>query len=118
MITLSTQKNIKPLNQLKSGFKRIVNWNKNLAKIRDQAQNRYLGFLVDPIFQGVNRLFVLSFEDEGWESRKQYYLPTVKIKGYNVMINDDIRKIVTGQGDDYITGCLLDYPYFKNYTTN
>ena len=118
MITLSTQKNIKPLNQLKSGFKRIVNWNKNLPKIRDQAQNRYLGFLVDPIFQGVNRLFVLSFEDEGWESRKQYYLPTVKIKGYNVMIDDDIRKIVTGQGDDYITGCLLDYPYFKNYTTN
>ena len=42
----------------------------------------------------------------------------MKIKGHNVMIDDDIRKIVTGQGDDYITGCLLDYPYFKNYTTN
>ena len=29
--------------------------------------------------------------------------------------NDNIRKIATGQGDDYTTGCLLDYAYFKNY---
>ena len=28
---------------------------------------------------------------------------------------ENIRKIVTGQGDDYTTGCLLDYTYFKNY---
>ena len=28
---------------------------------------------------------------------------------------DNIRKIATGQGDDYTTGCLLDYPYFKRY---
>ena len=28
---------------------------------------------------------------------------------------DNIRKIAIGQGDDYTTGCLLDYPYFKNY---
>ena len=27
---------------------------------------------------------------------------------------ENIRKIATGQGDDYTTGCLLDYPYFKN----
>ena len=30
-------------------------------------------------------------------------------------IYDNIRKIVIGQGDDYITGCLIDYPYFKSY---
>ena len=29
---------------------------------------------------------------------------------------DNIRKIATGQGDDYKTGCFLDYPYFKNYS--
>ena len=29
--------------------------------------------------------------------------------------HDNIRKIATGQGDDYTTGCLLDYPYFKRY---
>ena len=28
---------------------------------------------------------------------------------------DNIRKIATGQGEDYTTGCLLDYPYFKKY---
>ena len=28
---------------------------------------------------------------------------------------ENIRKITTGQGDDYTTGCLLDYPYFKNH---
>ena len=59
------------------------------------------------------------------------FLPQVEIKDYNVMIDgwnffdqsvknnlrtyDNIWKIATGQGDDYTTGCLLDYPYFKNY---
>ena len=50
--------------------------------------NQYLDCLIDPIFQGVNRLFVLSFEDE--EERKCYkqcYLLTVEIKSYNVMID-------------------------------
>ena len=28
---------------------------------------------------------------------------------------DNVRKIATGQGDDYTTGCLLNYPYFKDY---
>ena len=51
-------------------------------------QNRYLDFLIDPSFRGVNRLFVLSFKDEdGRESYKKHYLPTVEIKDYNVMID-------------------------------
>ena len=33
----------------------------------------------------------------------------------NLITYDSIRKITTGQGDDYTTGCLLDYGYFKNY---
>ena len=54
----------------------------------EQEQNRYLDFLTDPIFLGVNRLFVLSFEDKNvQESYKRYFLPTVEIKDYNVMIN-------------------------------
>ena len=36
------------------------------------------------------------------------------IKNY-LKTNDNIRKIATGQGDDYITGCLLDYTYFEKY---
>ena len=64
----------------------------------------------------------MSFEDyDGRESHKQYYLPTVEIKHYNVMIDgrnifdqpikndlkayDNIRKISAGQGDDFTTGC-------------
>ena len=51
-------------------------------------QSRYLDFLTDPRFQGVNKLFVLSFNnDDSRESHKQYYLPTVEITDYNVMID-------------------------------
>ena len=61
--TLSTQGNIKPLKQSESGFKRTLTWNKYLPKTKNQARNIYVDFLIDPGFQGVNRLFVLSFKD-------------------------------------------------------
>ena len=49
------------------------------------AQNRYLNYLVDLSFQGVNRFFVLSFENEDDRtSHSTYYLPKVEIKDYNV----------------------------------
>ena len=73
----------------------------------------------------------MLFKDEGGrENDRQYYLPTVEIKDYNIMIDGrnlfdkplknylktyNIRKVATGQGDNYTTGCLLDYPYFKKY---
>ena len=131
VVTLSTQENTKFLQQLKSGFKRIINWNKYLSKPELLAQNPNLKHLVEPIFQGVNRLFVLAFEnDDDRTSDDQYYLPTVKIKDYNIMINgekffdqpiknnkvtyENIRKIATGQGGDYTTGFLLDYSYFAD----
>ena len=80
-VTLPAQENIKLLKQLESGFKRIINWNKYLHKTSNQAQNRYLDFLIVTSFQGVSRLFVLSFKnDAGRESRKQYYLPTMEKK--------------------------------------
>ena len=63
--------------------------------------------------------------------KNDIYFPNVEIKDYNVMIDgknffdqpvknnkgtyENIRKIATGQGDDYTTSCLLDYIYFKNY---
>ena len=120
VVTLSTQETTKFLEQLKSSFKRVINWNK---------QNPNLNHLIEPSFQGVNRLFVLAFEnDDHRSSTRRYNLPTVEIKDYNIMINgknlfdqpiknnkvthENIRKIATGQGDDYTTGCLLDYSYF------
>ena len=131
VVTLSRQENTKFLQQLKSGFKRVINWNKYLSKPELLAQNLNLNHLIEPSFQGVNRLFVLAFEnDDHRGSTRRYNLPTVEIKDYNIMINgenffdqpiknnkvtyENIRKIATGQGDDYTTGCLLDYSYFAD----
>ena len=87
VVTLSTQDNDKILEKLKSGLKRTINWNKYQSKISTERQNQYLDDLIDPSFQRVNRLFVLSFEDEEQrKSYKRYYLPKVEIN-YNVMID-------------------------------
>ena len=63
-ITLSRPDNAKLLQQLKSGFKRTINRHKYEPNIKTFAQNRYLNHLINPSFQGVNRLFVLSLENE------------------------------------------------------
>ena len=82
-MTLPTQDNAKLLQQLKPGFKRVINWNKYLSK-------PYLNHLVEPSFQGVNRLFILAFgNDTQRTSAKGYYLSNVEIKDYNVMINGE-----------------------------
>ena len=89
-MTLSTQENTKLLQQLKSGFKRVNNWNKYLSKPELLAQNPNLNYLVEPSFQGVNRLFVLAFENDAQRtSHSDYYLPNVEIKVYNIMINEE-----------------------------
>ena len=80
-------------------------------------------------------MFVLAYNNtEGnnqvsIDSFRKYFLPRVKIKNYNIeidgrnfcyqSINDLIKhydegsEISTGQGDDYGTGCLLDFAYFE-----
>ena len=95
-------------------------------------QNPYLDRLINLNFQGVNRLFILSSENnDDRTARTGYFLPKLEIKDYNVMIdgqnvfdqpvrNDmrrykNIQKDVTCQGDNYTTVCLLDYPYFKEH---
>ena len=50
------------LPQLKSGFRRTINWNKYVTKQELLAKNPNLNYLVEPSFQGVNRLFNLTFE--------------------------------------------------------
>ena len=117
VLTLSTQ-------ELISGFKRTIKWNKYESLVSVQAPNPCLDFLINPRFQGVNRVFVLLFENkENRTVQTKYYLPLVETKDYNVTIigrnffdqpvknklitYDNIRKIATGQGDDYTTGCLL-----------
>ena len=86
-VALSTQDNIKLVKQLESGFKITINWNKHHSKKRE-AQNWYLDFWIGPSLQAVNRLFALSFkDDDGRKSYKQYYLPAVEMKDYNVNID-------------------------------
>ena len=73
-MTLSDQDNVKLLVQLKSGFKRTINWNKYQSKVSAEAQNPYLDYLVDPSFQEVNRLFALLFEkNEDTTTHIRYY---------------------------------------------
>ena len=132
IVTLWTQDNAKLLPQLRSGFKRTMSWNEDLAKLELLARNTDLNHLIEASFQGVNRLFVLAFgNDEQRTSNKRYYLPNAEIKDYKVMIDgknffdqsikdnnvtyENIRKIATGQGNDYTTVCLLGYTYFNKY---
>ena len=94
--------------------------------------------LLDSSYQGVKRLFVFAYDNTAGnnqvsvDSYQKYLLPRVKIENYNIEIDernfydqpindsikqyDDSRKVSTGQGDDYTTGCLLGFAYFaKNY---
>ena len=130
VVTLSIKDNTKLLQQINSGCKRVVNWNKYLSKPELLTRNPNLNHLGEPSFQGVNRFFVLAFEDDIQRTlHSDYYLPNVEIKDYNIMINgenvfdqpikndkvtyENIRKICIGSGDDCTTGCLLHYPYLS-----
>ena len=110
--TLSTQDNAEFHQQWKFGFKRTIKWNKYESDQKTYPQNQYLNHLVDLSFQGVNRLFVLSFEDENVKtSHSKHHLPKVEIKDYNVKTDsrnfsdqsinnniktdENVRKIVT-----------------------
>ena len=86
VVTLSTQHNSKLLQQLKRDFKRVISFNKYLSK--PELSN--LNHLVESSFQDVNKLLVLAFENDTQRtSHSDYYLPTVEIKAYNIMINGE-----------------------------
>ena len=140
VVTLSTKNSLKLIKQLNKGLKRSVYWNEHKSKVeaKPAVNNNITRFLLDSSFQGVNRLFVflltilvmvlIEFKD----IIKKYFLQRVNITKYNVSIYgrnfydqrmddqiknyDEIRKISVGRGNDYTTGCLLDYQYIlKHY---
>ena len=96
-----------------------------------QPQNNNLNYLIDRTFTNVNRLFVLSFaRNNNTDSRysySNYYVPKVKISDFNVLIDgksffdlpgkneeEAYEKIIDmSNNNDYITGNLLDFAYFK-----
>ena len=88
VVTLSTENDNKLLEQLKKGFKRTVTWNKYRSEISNQAKNNHLNYLIDPTLTNVNRLFVLSLENEtDRHSFSKYYVPKIEVKDFNVLID-------------------------------
>ena len=93
VVTLSTQDNSKMPQQLKSGFKRTVSWNKYLSKPELLRQDPNLNHLVESSFKGVNRPFLAFENDARRTSHSGYYLSNVELKDYNVMIDGKISLI-------------------------
>ena len=91
VVTLSKENDIKLLEQLKSGLKRTIKWNRYISQMTIQPQNNNLNYSIDPAFTNVNRLFALSFSrnnaGDNRDSFSDYYVPNVKIKDSNVLID-------------------------------
>ena len=86
VVTLSIQDDTL-LEQLKTGFKRTIKWNKYRCGMSNQNTNNDLNYLIDPTFIKGDRLFVLSFENEDDRiSLSKYYTPNVEIKDFNVLM--------------------------------
>ena len=130
VVTLSKDDEIKSLTNLKSGFRREIKWNKYRSQISAEVANNNLNILIDPAFTNVNRLFVLAYENNAdRQSHYQFYLPKVMVKDFNVIIDklaffdlpikneeEAYEKIIDiSKNDEYTTGNLLDYDYFKKY---
>ena len=135
IITLSVEDNAKLTKLLNEELKRPIHWNKykvtpnKTVEIAADDSQYYIRELLDSSWQGVKRLFVLAYDNTAgnnqvsFDSYKKYFLPRMKIDKYNIEIDgrnfydqpindlikqyDEVRKISTGQGDDYTTGCLL-----------
>ena len=76
VVTSSAENDNKLLEQLKTGFKRTIKWNKYRSEMSNQTKKNNLNYLIDPSFTNVNRLFVLSFENENDRtSFSKYYVP-------------------------------------------
>ena len=144
IVTLSAEDSVKLSKLLSEGFKRPIYWNEykvtpnKIVEIAANNEGKYIRELFDSSWQEVKRLFVLAYNNTAGnnqvsvDSYEKYFPPRVKIENYNIEIDgrnfydqpindlikqyDEIGKISTGQGDDYTTGCLLDFAYFeKNY---
>ena len=135
---MSKENDKKLLEQLILGFKRTVKWNECRSQMTIRSNSNNLNYLIDPTFTKVSRLFVLSFErieeknvqKDHSDSVPHCYVPNVEIKGFNVLIDgksffdlpvkneeEAYEKIIEmSNNNDYTTGNLLDFAYFKeNY---
>ena len=134
-VTLNTEDNNKLNQLLDTEFERTVYWNEYKSKIESITQahndNNNKRTLLDPGIPGVNKLFVMGFNDIDGDpnqmvrnNHRKYFFPKVDIKDYNVLIDgrnfydqnisgdfkkyEELRKVMTGKGEDYTTGSLLE----------
>ena len=135
IVTLSTKDSTNLTKQLSKGFKRPVYWNSyetRPAEVIEQGKNLYK--LLNASIEGLKRLFVLTYavtaganadEEAGTKGNKSIFFQEEKLKidGKNfhdqpihdlIKQYDEFRKVLTGYGDDYTTGFLLNYAYFKD----
>ena len=131
VVTLSKNNEIKLLTNLKSGFKREIIWNKYRSQMTTEAINNNLNILIDPTFTNVNRLFALAYGQvkNDRQSFSRFYLPNVMIKDYNVITDklaffdlpikteEEVYEMIIdiSRNNEYTTGNLLDYDYFKKH---
>ena len=139
VVTLSKEDNKDFIEQQNKGFQRSIYWNEYKTKeptVDSDSNNanivRYIS--LDPSFQGVNRLFVMAYSrlanQPTTDNRKKYYLPRIDLNKYVIIdgrnfydnpIESDtekyreLKKVMIGKGEDYTTGSLLDYNYFKKH---
>ena len=128
--TLSKENNIKLLEQLESGFKRTVKWNKYRSQMTIQPQNNNLNCSIDPTFMVVNRFFVLPLprnnDTDSRYSFSNYYVPKVTVNDFNLLIDgksffdllvkneeEVYEKII--DNNDYTIGNLLDFACYKKH---
>ena len=127
------------IEQQNKGFQRSIYWNeyktKELTENADANVFKYIN--LDPSFQGVNRLFVMAYnnaENANQPTRngqQKYNVPRIDFKKYNVIIDGrnfydnpiesnikkyrELKNVRIGKGEDYTTGSLLDYNYFNKH---
>ena len=141
IVTLSKEDNKDFIKQQNKGFQRFIYWNEYKIKgvTEDADANNFKYLSLDPSLQGVNRLFVTAYNklaaanDNQFNrnSKRIYYLPRNDLNKYNVIIDGrnfydnpiesdiekyrELKKVMIGKGEDYTTGSLLDYDYFKKH---
>ena len=134
VFTLRKENDTELFEQLKTGFKRTIKWNKYRPQMNIQPQNNNLNYLIDPTFTNINTLFVLSFTTtnvgDDRDSSSDYYVRDVEIKDFNALTDGksffDLpvkneeeaykKTIDMSNSNGYTTGNLLDFAYLKkNY---
>ena len=134
---MSKEDNKDFIEQQNKGFQRSIYWNeyKTKEKNEDADANAVKYINLDPSFEGVNRLLIMAYLRGGnnpdGNSQRKYYSPRSTLNKYNVIVDGrnfydnpiesdiakyrELKQVMIGKGEDYTTGSLLDYDYFKNH---